>query len=92
MKKTYIQPSLVSMLIKTDYSILAASGEVMPTTIIDDETANGNESLSRRNRNVWDDEEDEEDFWLHTFLSLCTIIHVVRRDFSVTLQAKQQNV
>lgn len=62
MKKTYIQPSLVSMLIKTDYSILAASGEVMPTTIIDDETANGNESLSRRNRNVWDDEEDEEDF------------------------------
>lgn len=62
MKKTYIQPSLVSMLIKTDYSILAASGEVMPTTIIDDETADGDESLSRRNRNVWDDEEEEEDF------------------------------
>ncbi|MBP3788559.1 MAG: hypothetical protein J6I52_02970 [Prevotella sp.] len=62
MKKTYIQPGLTSMLIKTDYSILAASGEVMPTTIIDDETADGNESLSRRNRNVWDDEEEEEDF------------------------------
>ena len=62
MKKTYIQPGLTSMLIKTDYSILAASGEVMPTTIIDDETADGSESLSRRNRNVWDDEEEEEDF------------------------------
>lgn len=61
MKKTYIQPSLVSMLIKTDYSILAASGEVMPTTIIDDETADGSESLSRQNRNIWDDEEEEEE-------------------------------
>lgn len=62
MKKTYIQPSLVSMLIRTDHSLLAASGEVTPTVMIDDETADGDESLSRRHRNVWDDEEEEENF------------------------------
>ena len=62
MKKTYIQPCLTCMVIRTDHSLLAASGKVIPPVIIDDETADGSESLSRRHRNIWDDEEDEEDF------------------------------
>lgn len=62
MRKKYITPNFVSIVIGTHHTLLAASGEVMPTTIIDDETADGDESLSRRNWNIWDGEEEEEDF------------------------------
>lgn len=70
MKKIYIKPCLASMAIRINHSLLGASGSVtppvvIPTTIIEDETADGNESLSRLNRDDWDDEEyeeEEEDF------------------------------
>lgn len=60
MKKEYISPTLVCLMMSGRESLMAASGE--PTQLIDNETAGGNESLSRRrSRKVWDDEEVEED-------------------------------
>ena len=61
MKKTYIAPSIESMETCAEDTLLTASAQ-QPTTLFDSETADGNESLSRRHRNVWDDEEEEEDF------------------------------
>ena len=57
MKKSYIQPDVRSLGIRTDGVLLSAS-DSQPTSIIDDETADGNESLSRRGSfSLWDDDE-----------------------------------
>ena len=57
MKKSYIQPNVRSLGIRTDGVLLSAS-DSQPTSIIDDETADGDESLSRRGSfSLWDDDE-----------------------------------
>ena len=63
MKKTYMQPlTMVAVIAKT--SVVCASGVTSEKGIdyggVDDE--GGMEPASRRRRNVWDDEEDEEYF------------------------------
>ena len=57
MKKSYIQPDVLIQEIHTGGKLLSAS-DSQPTSIIDDETADGNESLSRQG-SFWFDEEDE---------------------------------
>lgn len=57
MKKSYIQPNVRSLGIRTDGVLLSAS-DSQPTSIFDDETADGNESLSKQG-SFWFDEEDE---------------------------------
>lgn len=57
MKKSYIQPDILILETHTGGKLLSASGS-QPTSIIDDETANGNESLAKQG-SLWFDEEDE---------------------------------
>ena len=57
MKKSYIQPDVLIQEIHTGGKLLSAS-DSQPTSIIDNETADGNESLSRQG-SFWFDEEDE---------------------------------
>lgn len=47
MKKTYIQPELLCVDIRINQVLLTTSGEDIPTTIIDDISVDGDESLSR---------------------------------------------
>ena len=61
MKKKYISPVLVCLMMSGRESLMTASG-VLPTQVFDDETASGDESLSRRQpHSVWDDEDSEEE-------------------------------
>jgi len=55
MKKTYMQPSTVEVKIET-LSMIAASGEANPKFVPDQETTTMD---SRRNRSIWDDEEED---------------------------------
>ena len=61
MKKTYLQPLTEWHTLSLSAELLTASGDTLPRNLYDDETADGDESLSRRRRSVWDDEEDIED-------------------------------
>ena len=60
MKKTYLQPTLQVLRLNTHQFIAASikQGE-KPEVVLDDEEYNGSFN-SRRNGNVWEDEEEEE--------------------------------
>lgn len=62
MKQEYKAPITECYDIKFVHSLLSASDSgSLPSEIYDDETAGGNESLSRRNYSVWDDEADDNE-------------------------------
>lgn len=57
MKKFYIHPDVLILETHTGGELLSASGS-QPTSIFDDETADGDESLSRRGSfSLWDEDE-----------------------------------
>lgn len=59
MKKIYVMPLTEVVNIKTDYSLLAVSGEVEGTDVSMkwEVNADGSEALGRQSGNIWDDEE-----------------------------------
>lgn len=63
MKKTYFKPEIVSVALHTDNKLLIASGELLPTTLYDDETVDAGESLSRKAKLL----KEEFDSWEEDF-------------------------
>ena len=62
MKKQYIIPSTVCVEVQVKTALLTASG--LRTTLDDDPEdiiSEDADMLSRRNRNIWDDNDSEED-------------------------------
>jgi len=59
MKKIYVMPLTEVVNIKTDYSLLAVSGEVEGTDVSMKWSVEADESeaLGRQSGNIWDDEE-----------------------------------
>lgn len=58
MKKIYLAPTVEIVEINVETQLMAASNGTMPDFLMnDDETANGDESLSREHSSVWDFDE-----------------------------------
>lgn len=62
MKKTYQMPSTDLMLINIENLLQKASPVTLPKGNDDETVTSEDELLGRRQRNVWEDEEDEEDY------------------------------
>jgi hypothetical protein len=60
MKKTYINPKAEYIQMDLE-SLIAASPEGFNKELDDDNTITPGDMLSRRRRDIWEDEEDEED-------------------------------
>lgn len=63
MKKTYLPPFTVMMDITTNYMVAASDGDQINEKVTDDQI-DGDKAWSRRRRNRqgWEDEEEEEDW------------------------------
>ena len=59
MKKTYLSPETITVLIATHDMIAASNPEGFNKNLDNDNTITPDQMLSRR-QNVWDDEEEEE--------------------------------
>lgn len=57
MKKIYLAPTVEIVEINVETQLMAASNGTMPEFLMKDETANGDESLSREHSSVWDFDE-----------------------------------
>ena len=62
MKKTYIQPTMEVAEIETRLPMLTASGNKLNIDSTPDDAVNEEAQLSRRQDNIWDDDEEEEEY------------------------------
>ena len=60
MKKTYIQPTMEVVEMEVRLPMLTASGERLNINSNPDDAVEENAQLSRRQDNIWDDDDEEE--------------------------------
>ena len=60
MKKTYIQPTMEVEEMEVRLPMLTASGEQLNINSNPDDAVEENAQLSRRQDNIWDDDDEEE--------------------------------
>lgn len=62
MKKTYIQPTMEVAEIETRLPMLTVSGNHISIKSDTNDAVEENAQLSRRQDNIWDDDEEEEEY------------------------------
>ncbi len=62
MKKTYIQPTMEVAEMGTQLNLLTGSNRQLVIDSNPDDAVEENAQLSRRQDNIWDDDEEEEEY------------------------------